>query len=891
MKKIITLILISGLPWATVRAGTVPPDSTIFPGQTGTALIASLVSAYKSTSNLGYDAGRDTLYGVIDKINDSLECVYSSYRIWMDPTQDPSTWAYSHDFNCEHSWPQSLIYSSTAVADLHHLYPTDIEVNGARDNDPFSDIPDAQTITWYYNNTTSSSIPSSNIDLYAEEAPGTFEPREQQKGNTARSMYYMLTMWQLSDTNLAWWTGQKNTLYAWHVNDPADAREIARTRKIATYQQGKVNPYVLDSTLIRRAFFPTTSSNTTLNFASTSITRNEGDGLAVLTVTIANPSGSAATTVDVVLTGGTGTAADIGGYVTKTLTFPAGSSASRSDTVTITNDTIEEGTETLVFRLRNVAGGSSAAAGSDSVLTLTLTDNDDATAPVITSGPTATGITSSSATIAWTTNEIANSWVYYGLTTAYSDTFRNETDVSAHSIGLSGLAASTTYHYKVSSTDPMDNGPTYSGDNTFTTASVSSGDSLLFEPFDYPAGDSINGIHNWVLHSGTTNPIRVVAPGLGYTGYKSSTNACSLFVTGEDVNRAFPSQSSGTIYSSFLVKVDSATTTGDYFFHLSAASLSTTYFVGRVYVRKDASNNLAFGLAKSSEGATYSGFSYALKTTYVLVLKYKIGPGAADDTVSLFVINGPLPASEPSSPSVGPIGSANADPSAIGTVALRQGGSTTGPIIKLDDIKIGTSWSKAPLGVELAYFTALGEPGSISLKWTTSSELNSWQWRIFSSADSATGYRHRASLPTTGTTNEVREYGWSDREAVPGIRNYYRLVEMDVAGDSAVYGPVSAMALPEIKTGSHQWVFCSPNPFCQTISINYHLDKPENAKLEIYNVFGQKIRSMAGIGRAGHNTFFWDGKTGTGQNCPAGIYIFRMTAGGKGYNGKITLIK
>lgn len=237
-------------------AGTVPPDSTIFPGQTGTQLISSLVAAYKSTTNLGYNAGRDTMYGVIDKVNDSLECVYSSYKIYMQPGADPSTWAYDHGINCEHTWPQSMLSSGTAEADLHHLYPTDIEVNGARDNDPFSDIPDAQTVTWYYNNTTTNTIPTSNIDLYAEEAPGTFEPREMQKGNTARSMYYVLTMWQLADTNLAWWTVQRNTLYAWHVADPADAREIARTRKIATYQQGKKNPFVLDSTLIRRAFFP-----------------------------------------------------------------------------------------------------------------------------------------------------------------------------------------------------------------------------------------------------------------------------------------------------------------------------------------------------------------------------------------------------------------------------------------------------------------------------------------------------------------------------------------------------------------------------------------------------------------------------------------------------------
>ncbi len=240
-----------------VFAGTVPPDSTIFPGQTGATLRNSLISAYKSTANLGYDAGRDTMYGVIDKLNDSLECVYSGYKIYMQPGQDPSTWAYDHDINCEHSWPQSLLSSGTAVSDLHHLFPTDIEVNGARDNNPFAEIPDNLTTIWYYNNTTTSAIPSSNINLYAENRSNTvFEPREAQKGNTARAMYYMLTFWQSNYIDSTWWTGQRDILYAWHASDPADAREIARTKKIATYQQGKVNPFVLDSTLIRRAYFP-----------------------------------------------------------------------------------------------------------------------------------------------------------------------------------------------------------------------------------------------------------------------------------------------------------------------------------------------------------------------------------------------------------------------------------------------------------------------------------------------------------------------------------------------------------------------------------------------------------------------------------------------------------
>lgn len=131
-------------------------------------------------------------------------------------------------------------------------------VNADRGNSPFAEIPDANTQYWHYNNVRTTTIPASNIDLYAEVILNTScEPREIQKGNTARAMYYVLTMYQLGDTTDAWWTVQRDILYAWHVVDPADAREITRTRSIAAYQQNKVNPFVLDSTLIRRAYFPT----------------------------------------------------------------------------------------------------------------------------------------------------------------------------------------------------------------------------------------------------------------------------------------------------------------------------------------------------------------------------------------------------------------------------------------------------------------------------------------------------------------------------------------------------------------------------------------------------------------------------------------------------------
>jgi hypothetical protein len=49
--------------------------------------------------------------------------------------------------------------------------------------------------------------------------------------------------------------GQKYILKTWHDQDPSNEDEISRTWQIAEYQENKPNPFILDATLIERAYF------------------------------------------------------------------------------------------------------------------------------------------------------------------------------------------------------------------------------------------------------------------------------------------------------------------------------------------------------------------------------------------------------------------------------------------------------------------------------------------------------------------------------------------------------------------------------------------------------------------------------------------------------------
>ncbi len=93
----------------------------------------------------------------------------------------------------------------------------------------------------------------------------------------------------------------------------------------------------------------------------------------------------------------------------------------------------------------------------------------DITPPVI-SGVSASSVTDSSATVVWTTDERSDGQVAYGLTVAYgSSSAIAPALVTSHSIALSGLNASTTYHFGVKSRDAWGN-LAASSDFTFTTA-------------------------------------------------------------------------------------------------------------------------------------------------------------------------------------------------------------------------------------------------------------------------------------------------------------------------------------------------------------------------------------------------------------------------------------
>jgi uncharacterized protein (TIGR02145 family) len=83
-----------------------------------------------------------------------------------------------------------------------------------------------------------------------------------------------------------------------------------------------------------------------------------------------------------------------------------------------------------------------------------------------------------------------------------------------------------------------------------------------------------------------------------------------------------------------------------------------------------------------------------------------------------------------------------------------------------------------------------------------------------------------------------------------------------------------------------------PNPFNPTTSIEYNLPGQSRVTLEIFNILGQKIRTLENqIKPAGSYRIEWNGTDDAGETVTSGIYTYRLNAGDVVRIKKMSLIK
>lgn len=244
-------------------------NQTIGGGLTGEPLQEFLRENYTPNSTLGYSIARDSMYTILDNRDGMVIGVYTYFEMPVDPnSSSPRQDAYDggNGINAEHLWPRSKgAGSEPAFSDLHHLRSTEVTANQDRGNLKFGTIPDNEVDRWYNKSSreetglifTTTAPPEAERDVWSKvKLNDRFESKLDTKGDVARSMFYFYTIYrnEADAEDAGFFSSMDDALLEWHDIDEVDGDEVLRTETISDWQ-GNVNPFVMDTTLVRRAFF------------------------------------------------------------------------------------------------------------------------------------------------------------------------------------------------------------------------------------------------------------------------------------------------------------------------------------------------------------------------------------------------------------------------------------------------------------------------------------------------------------------------------------------------------------------------------------------------------------------------------------------------------------
>ncbi|MCB0749250.1 MAG: T9SS type A sorting domain-containing protein, partial [Ignavibacteriae bacterium] len=69
-------------------------------------------------------------------------------------------------------------------------------------------------------------------------------------------------------------------------------------------------------------------------------------------------------------------------------------------------------------------------------------------------------------------------------------------------------------------------------------------------------------------------------------------------------------------------------------------------------------------------------------------------------------------------------------------------------------------------------------------------------------------------------------------------------------------------------------------PFNPSTNISFTLEKADIVQLNIYNILGEKIKTLVtGEQSRGKHSFSWNGKNDSGMSVSSGTYIYRLKVG------------
>ena len=185
--------------------------------------------------------------------------------------------------------------------------------------------------------------------------------------------------------------------------------------------------------------------------------------------------------------------------------------------------------------------------------------------------------------------------------------------------------------------------------------------------------------------------------------------------------------------------------------------------------------------------------------------------------------------------------------------------------------------------VELASFIASVSENTITLNWTTATELNNSGFEIQRTPRYQEGWANIGFVEGHGTTTETQEYSYLDNTVGTGTY-FYRLKQIDFSGQYEYSDVIEVEVNGPLTFGLEQNY---PNPFNPSTLIKYSVPENGFVKLSVYNLVGEEVRVLvnetvdAGFYEATFNA----------TSLPSGIYFYKLQTPNFTQTKKMILLK
>jgi len=314
-------------------------------------------------------------------------------------------------------------------------------------------------------------------------------------------------------------------------------------------------------------------------------------------------------------------------------------------------------------------------------------------------------------------------------------------------------------------------------------------------------------------------------------------------------------------------------------------------------------------LASDGQGSDFFGVSVSVSGNYLLVGAYEEDAGgSAAGAVYSYLRSGVTwtekakqIASDPQvNDHFGYSVSISGDYAIVGAPEKDTGGNADAGAAYIYD-----SMGALSLPVTLSSFTAQFIENTPTLCWTTQSETSNLGWNVYRSEVDIFEEAIQINpelIPGAGTTSEPTDYIYEDESELKENTEYwYWLESIDYSGLTESYGSISLIIpeegeepgspeIPEIY-GLHQNY---PNPFNPNTEISFMMKESCIGELSIYNVKGQKIKTLfskESIPRDELIIYNWNGKDETGKEVSTGVYYYKLRTTKENFVRKMILMK